>query len=170
MRVGIALGSNLDDRLALLRSARKRIQSFHEDSGPFLCSRIYETAPADCPPGSPLFLNAALEMSSSLPPLDLLAELQRIERDLGRPHDHGFHTPRTIDLDILYCDNLAFRLPDLELPHPRIFERPFVLFPLLDICPDRILPGKSIPIRDQYQHIQTGGISTQDLPSPLYHF
>lgn len=170
MRIGIALGSNLDDRLALLRSARKRIQSFHEDSGPFLCSRIYETVPADCPPGSPLFLNAALEMSSSLPPLDLLAELQRIERDLGRPRNHGFHTPRTIDLDLLYCDNLAFRLPDLELPHPRIFERSFVLFPLLDICPDRILPGKNIPIRDQCQHIQTSGIAPQDLPSPLLHF
>ncbi len=170
MRIGIALGSNLDDRLALLRSARKRIQSFHEDSGPFLCSRIYETAPADCPPGSPLFLNAALEMCSSLPPLDLLAELQRIEIDLGRPRDHGFHSPRTIDLDLLYCDNLAFRLFDLELPHPRIFERPFVLFPLLDTCPDRILPGKSISIRQQCDHLQAAGLSPQDLPKPLHHF
>jgi 2-amino-4-hydroxy-6-hydroxymethyldihydropteridine diphosphokinase len=170
MRIGIALGSNLDDRLALLRSARKRIQSFHEDSGPFLCSRIYETAPADCPPGSPFFLNAALEMSSSLPPLDLLSELQRIEHDFGRPHDHGFHTPRTIDLDILYCDNLAFRLADLELPHPRIFERPFVLFPLIDICPDRILPRKSISIRQHCDLIHATGLSSQDLPKPLHHF
>jgi 2-amino-4-hydroxy-6-hydroxymethyldihydropteridine diphosphokinase len=170
MRIGIALGSNLDDRLALLRSARKRIQSLHEDSGPFLCSRIYETAPADCPPGSPLFLNAALEMSSSLPPLDLLAELQRIEIDLGRPREHDFHSPRTIDLDLLYCDNLAFRLSDLELPHPRIFERPFVLFPLLDICPERILARKNIPIRQQCENIQASGISQQDLPKTLHHF
>ena len=170
MRIGIALGSNLDDRLALLRSACKRIQSFHEDSGPFLCSRIYETSPAGCPAGSPFFLNAALEMSSSLPPLDLLAELQRIEINLGRPRVHGFHTPRTIDLDLLYCDNLAFCLSDLELPHPRIFERPFVLFPLLDICPDRILPEKNISIRQHCDHLQAAGISQQDSPKPLYHF
>jgi len=109
-------------------------------------------------------------MSSSLPPLDLLAELQRIEREFGRPHDHGFHTPRTIDLDILYCDNLAFRLADLELPHPRIFERPFVLFPLIDICPDRILPRKSISIRQHCDLIHATGLSSQDLPKPLHHF
>ena len=146
MRVGIALGSNLDDRLQHLRAARNHLFALHEDSGPFLCSRIYETEPADCPADSPLYLNAAIEMSSSLPPLDLLSELQRIEQLLGRPRKHGFHTPRTIDLDMLYFDNLSFRLPSLELPHPRIAERPFVVFPLADICPDRILPGWHTPI------------------------
>ena len=141
MRVGIALGSNLDERLQLLRSARLHLQVLHEDRGPFLCSRIYETEPVDCPPGSPLFLNAAIEIACTLPPLDLLAALQRIEQILGRPQDHAFHAPRTIDLDILYYDNLHFSLPELTLPHPRISGRAFVLCPLADVCPERILPG-----------------------------
>jgi 2-amino-4-hydroxy-6-hydroxymethyldihydropteridine diphosphokinase len=141
MRVGIALGSNLDERLECLRSARDHLRSLHEDRGPFLSSRIFETEPFECPAGSPRFLNAVIEIACTMPPLDLLARLQRIEELLGRPRIHGFHTPRTIDLDILYYDNLYFRLPELTLPHPRVHERPFVLCPLADICPDRILPG-----------------------------
>ncbi|MFM8716687.1 MAG: 2-amino-4-hydroxy-6-hydroxymethyldihydropteridine diphosphokinase [Spartobacteria bacterium] len=149
MRVGIALGSNLHERLPLLQAARSHLYSLHEDRGPFLCSRIYETEPVDCPPGSPFFLNAVIEIACTLPPLDLLAGLQRIEQALGRPREHAFHAPRTIDLDILYYDNLHFTLPELTLPHPRISERAFVLCPLADICPDRILPGwkKSIAAR-----------------------
>jgi len=147
MRVGIALGSNLDARLQLLRLAWVHLQNLHVESGPFLCSRIYETEPFDCPPGSPLFLNAAIELSCDLPPLDLLRRLQRIEESLGRPKIRTRHAPRTIDLDILYCDNLCFALPELTLPHPRIRERPFVLCPLGDICPERILPGFEKNIR-----------------------
>jgi 2-amino-4-hydroxy-6-hydroxymethyldihydropteridine diphosphokinase len=141
MRAGIALGSNLGDRAARLREARRHLFALHDGSGPFLCSRIYETEPQDCPPGSPAFLNAAIELHSSLPPLDLLAALQRIEHQLGRPADHAFHAPRTIDLDILYLDNLRFVLPELTVPHPRIAERPFVLLPLADIAPNCLLPG-----------------------------
>jgi 2-amino-4-hydroxy-6-hydroxymethyldihydropteridine diphosphokinase len=149
MRVGIALGSNLHERLHLLQAARTHLYALHEDRGPFLCSRIYETEPVDCPPGSPCFLNAAIEIACTLPPLDLLIRLQSIEQTLGRQREHAFHAPRTIDLDILYYDNLHFTLPELTLPHPRISERPFVLCPLADICPDRILPdwGKSIAAR-----------------------
>ncbi len=143
MRVGIALGSNLDDRLENLRAARRHLFALHEDRGPFLCSRIYETDPVDCPPGSPAFLNAAIELACTLPSLDLLKKLQRLEQILGRPANHGHHAPRTIDLDILYYDNLAFTLSELTLPHPRIAERPFVLTPLADIASDRILPGQS---------------------------
>ena len=142
MRVGIALGSNLDDRLENLRAARRHLFALHEDRGPFLCSRIYETDPVDCPPDSPVFLNAAIELASTLPPLDLLKKLQAIEHLLGRPSNHAHHAPRTIDLDILYYDNLAFTLPELTLPHPRITERAFVLQPLADIAPTRILPGQ----------------------------
>jgi len=141
MRVGIALGSNLDERLKCLRTGRDHLRSLHEDRGPFLSSRIFETEPMECPVGSPRFLNAVIEIACTMPPLDLLTRLQRIEESLGRPRIHGFHAPRTIDLDILYYDNLYFSLPELTLPHPRLHERPFVLSPLADICPDRILPG-----------------------------
>jgi 2-amino-4-hydroxy-6-hydroxymethyldihydropteridine diphosphokinase len=106
MRAGIALGSNLDERLKCLRSAHDYLRSLHEDRGPFLSSRIFETEPLDCPAGSPRFLNAVIEIACTMPPLDLLARLQRIEELLGRPRIHGFHAPRTIDLDILYYDNL----------------------------------------------------------------
>jgi 2-amino-4-hydroxy-6-hydroxymethyldihydropteridine diphosphokinase len=94
-----------------------------------------------------------------------IAELQRIEALLGRPRDHGFHMPRTIDLDILYCDNLAFTLPELQIPHPRIAERPFVLLPLADIQPDKILPGKSGTIASLLAALPAG-----DLPKPVAGF
>ncbi|MFM8763695.1 MAG: 2-amino-4-hydroxy-6-hydroxymethyldihydropteridine diphosphokinase [Spartobacteria bacterium] len=165
MRVGIALGSNLHERLPLLQAARSHLYLLHEDRGPFLCSRIYETEPLDCPPGSPFFLNAVIEIACTLPPLDLLAGLQRIEQALGRPREHAFHAPRTIDLDILYYDNLHFTLPELTLPHPRISERAFVLCPLADICPDRILPGwkKSIAAR-------LSELPPESLPKPVASF
>lgn len=165
MRVGIALGSNLHERLQLLQAARSHLYALHEDRGPFLCSRIYETEPLDCPPGSPLFLNAVIEIACTLPPLDLLASLQGIEQKLGRPRDHALHAPRTIDLDILYYDNLHFTLPELTLPHPRISERAFVLCPLADICPDRILPGWKKSIADHLAEF-----SSESLPQAVANF
>lgn len=148
MRAGIALGSNLGDRVLNLRMACEWLRSLHEEPGPFLRSSLYETAPVDCPPDSPNFLNAAVEMTTSLAPLDLLHRLQEFERSLGRPAEHGFHSPRTIDLDLLYADNLEISLPSLTLPHPRIMERAFVALPLAEICPDRQLPGASRTLRE----------------------
>jgi len=147
MRAGIALGSNLGDRLSHLNEGRRRLLSLHRGAGAFLCSRIYETAPVDCPESSPLFLNAAIELSTPLPPLDLLARLQEIESELGRPPEHEFHAPRTLDLDVLYYGDLRLSHEALILPHPRISERLFVLKPLADICPDRLLPGQDATVR-----------------------
>lgn len=146
MRAGVALGSNLGNRLRHLQEARDHLRAVHLEGAPFLCSRVYETAPVDCPPESQSFLNAAIELSTELPPLDLLARLQQIEVRLGRPREHGHHAPRTIDLDLLYFDNLVLHLPELELPHPRIASRAFVLQPLNDICPERVLPGAGMPV------------------------
>jgi len=146
MRAGIALGSNLGDRLNFLREARRFLFPLHDGPGPFLCSRVYETEPVDCPDDSPRFLNAAVELTTSLAPLELLARLQSIEHKLGRPSDHTFHGPRNLDLDLLYCDNLQMSLNALTLPHPGIAERLFVLQPLTDICPDRILPGQTAEV------------------------
>lgn len=147
MRAGIALGSNLGDRLAHLGEARRRLFSLHEGPGPFVCSRVFRTAPVDCPEESPEFFNAAVELSTCVPPLDLLRELQAIEVAMGRPRDHAFHGPRTIDLDLLYADALRISHRDLTLPHPGISSRLFVLKPLEEICPERTLPGMSAPIR-----------------------
>lgn len=165
MRAGVALGSNLEDRLRHMQTARDHLRALHVEGAPFLCSRVYETAPEDCPPGSPAFLNAAIELSTDLPPLDLLARLQAIEVRLGRPRLHGHHAPRTIDLDLLYFDNLVLRLPELELPHPRIASRAFVLQPLNDICPLRVLPGAAMPVEDLLKTLPVS-----DLPRAVASF
>jgi len=148
MRVTVSLGSNLANRLELLRAAKDRLRTIHEGDQPFLCSRVYETSPIDCPPGSPSFLNAAVELSSSLPPFDFLAVIQLWERELGRPADHAFHAPRTIDLDLLAYGSLQISHATLTLPHPRIAERAFVLAPLCDICPDRLIGQTHRSVRD----------------------
>jgi len=148
MRAGVALGSNLGDRLANLREARTRLLSLHDGSGPFLCSKIYETPPVDCPHGSQPFFNAAIELSTTSPPLDFLADLLRIEIESGRPQKHEFHGPRTLDLDFLYYGNLQISLDTLTLPHIGISGRGFVLKPLSDICPDLIPPNEYHSIRE----------------------
>ena len=159
MRAGVALGSNLEDRLRHMHSARDHLRALHVEGAPFLCSRIYETEPEDCPPDSPVFLNAAIEFSTDLPPLYLLARLLAIEVRLGRPKVHGHHAPRTIDLDLLYFDNLVLHLPDLELPHPRIASRAFVLQPLNDICPQRVLPGSAMSVEDLLKTLPVSDLS-----------
>ncbi|MFZ4599502.1 MAG: 2-amino-4-hydroxy-6-hydroxymethyldihydropteridine diphosphokinase [Terrimicrobiaceae bacterium] len=153
MRVAIALGSNLEDRLFLLREARDRIRRLHDIEAPFLCSKVYETRPVDCPPGSPSFLNAVIEFSTSLPPFDLLAITQRWESDLGRPPDHSFHAPRTMDFDLLYYGSLRISHYSLTLPHPRISDRLFVLTPLCDINPLLTLAGENRTISELRDNI-----------------
>jgi len=128
-----------------------RLRTLHDGERPFLFSTMFETRPVDCPAGSANFLNAVVEFSSRLPALDLLSRLQAIEVALGRPAAHSFHEPRTIDLDLLYCDNLHISHPRLTLPHPRMLQRSFVLAPLAEICPERMLiceDGEHRPVRE----------------------
>jgi 2-amino-4-hydroxy-6-hydroxymethyldihydropteridine diphosphokinase len=141
MRAGIALGSNLGDRGSHLRSAIAAIREFAKP--PILLSRVYETEPVDCPPGSPVFLNAAVEIDYAGDVYRLMEHLQAIERNLGRPIVRGRNTPRTVDLDLLYADDQTIESPSLILPHPGLLSRAFVLLPLCDIVPDRKLPGDS---------------------------
>src|SRR5476651_1335816 len=115
MRAGIALGSNIEPR--------------------FLCSKVYETAPLDCPDGSPAFLNAVLEINSELASTALFACLRLIEQNHGRPSEHLQNAPRTIDLDLLYHGEAESKASSLILPHPRLATRRFVLQPLADIRP-----------------------------------
>lgn len=139
-RIGISLGSNLGDRLAHLREAVARLGPVRE-GGHLLRSPVYETDPVDCPPGSGAFCNAVVEIESSLAPLELLAFTQSIERDLGRPAVRDRNAPRTIDLDLLYYDQLVLDEPGLVLPHPRMLQRAFVALPLAAIRPDLVSPS-----------------------------
>ncbi len=142
-RVGISLGSNLGDRLARLRAAVAALERVRS-SPRLLLSSLYETDPVDCPPGSGAFLNAVIEIETGFSPLDLLAHTQAIERELGRPSLHQRNAPRTVDLDLLYYDQVSLDEPDLVLPHPRMWERAFVLAPLAEIRPDLVPPGTDL--------------------------
>lgn len=154
MRAGIALGSNLGDCHSIMSQAIKNLQEIHEwRSGPFLASSLMETDPQDCPPDSPRFLNSVVEIETSRLPRDLLQLLQSLEISSGRPLGHGYHTPRTLDLDLLYCDELTLDDPDLQLPHPRIKERLFVLKPLAEIRPDLQLPGWTVSCNEYVRSI-----------------
>jgi 2-amino-4-hydroxy-6-hydroxymethyldihydropteridine diphosphokinase len=148
MRAGIALGSNLGDRLANLQEARIRSRNIGGVSGPFLQSAIYETAPIGCEAGAANFYNAVIELEFVGSPSILLTALGEIERALGRPRDHTRNVSRRIDLDLLYLGELERDEPELQLPHPRIAEREFVLRPLADIAPDLRLPGQTATVRE----------------------
>ncbi|MGG4345034.1 2-amino-4-hydroxy-6-hydroxymethyldihydropteridine diphosphokinase [Paenibacillus lautus] len=126
----IALGANLGDREGNLMEALERL-----DEVPGIAvervSNLYETEPVGYV-DQPMFLNMATAVSTSLSPHELLAEMQRIEKQLGRVR-HIHWGPRTVDLDLLWMEGRRLDTPDLVLPHPRMQERAFVLRPLADI-------------------------------------
>jgi 2-amino-4-hydroxy-6-hydroxymethyldihydropteridine diphosphokinase len=147
MRAGVALGSNLGDRLANLSAARHAISGLPGVSPPFLASSVFETEPIGCEPGATSFLNAAIEFSYHGEAGDLWHDLRKIEVELGRPARHERNVSRPIDLDLLYFGDRIVSSDALTLPHPRMFERAFVLQPLADIAPDTVLPGQTKTIR-----------------------
>ncbi|HXR33156.1 MAG TPA: 2-amino-4-hydroxy-6-hydroxymethyldihydropteridine diphosphokinase [Verrucomicrobiae bacterium] len=130
-RVYIAQGSNVGDRESNLREA---IRLLAEAGIRILkISSIYETEPVDYLEQA-WFLNAVLEAQTDLPALDLLQTLRSIESAMGskKPFAKG---PRLIDLDILLYDNDTIATPELQVPHPRMLERRFVLVPMAEIAP-----------------------------------
>jgi 2-amino-4-hydroxy-6-hydroxymethyldihydropteridine diphosphokinase len=147
-RAGIALGSNLGDRMCNLRAALDALRKFSSPGETVLTAPVYQTEPRFCPPGSPDFLNTVVEIGFNGSPLELLALTRSIEKQLGRTRGAERNTPRTIDIDLLYLDNDIFEDAELTLPHPRIGERRFVLQPLADIRPELVLPGHTQTIRE----------------------
>jgi len=143
MRAGIALGSNVGDRLRNLQCARDELRTLHRDSTPFVCSKIYETEPVGCAPGTQSFLNAVVEMDFGGDANALWKSLREIETKLGRANARERNAPRSIDLDIVFFGELKINEPLLTIPHPRAHERRFVLQPLCDIGPFLILPGQT---------------------------
>jgi len=148
MRAGVALGSNLGERLANLRNARKDIAALTGVLPPMRSSAVYETEPIGCEKGAAKFFNAVIEFGYSGEPDALLHALAAVEKILGRPGSHARNVSRTIDLDLLYFGELVIETGHLQLPHPRIVEREFVLRPLADIRPDLVLPEQTESISE----------------------
>ena len=148
MRTAVALGSNLGDRLENLRAARRQIIELADVRSPVFSAGIYETEPVDCEPGASKFLNTVIEFDFEGDPLQLLEQLARIEESLGRKRDHPKNVSRRIDIDLLYCGDQQIENERLQLPHPRMHLRKFVLQPLADIRGDLILPNQRKTVRE----------------------
>ena len=128
----LALGSNIGDREANLRTAVNLLES--DEIRILRRSSLYETAPQEML-DQPWFLNAAVEIETSLFPLQLLARVRGTEREMGRRRVTP-KGPRNIDIDILFYARTVMATAELEVPHPRIAQRRFVLEPLAEIAPE----------------------------------
>jgi len=149
-QVYLSLGSNLGDRLGLLRDAVARLKA--EGLAPVATSPLYESEPWEVEPGQteserPWYLNCVVAIETTLSPRTLLERLQAIEAALGRTRAPGLtpearrFTPRTLDIDILFYDDAVISAPDdLHIPHLLAAERAFVLRPLADIAPELTHP------------------------------
>ncbi len=130
----VALGANLGDARTALRQAIAAIARL-PGTAVTAVSSFYRTAPVDS--DGPDYLNAVVRLRTACAPLELLDRLQSLEDAAGRQRPYR-NAPRTLDLDLLVYDDLRLDHPRLQLPHPRMFERAFVLVPLDEIAPGRV--------------------------------
>ena len=141
-----AIGSNLGDRQANIDRAISLLRE-DEEMEILAVSKIIETDFQGEGPTQDKFLNGAIKIKTDLLPLDVLSRLKTVERRLGRVKAQGTNRPRTMDLDVLFYDDVVIvDGKTLCIPHPRLHERFFVLEPLMEIAPNMIHPrfGKSI--------------------------
>jgi 2-amino-4-hydroxy-6-hydroxymethyldihydropteridine diphosphokinase len=138
--VYIGIGSNLhnpEQQVQLALQALARVSETHL----LAHSRLYRSAPMG-PAGQPDYVNAVAALATRLPALELLSALHGIEQAQGRVRDGSRWGPRTLDLDILLFGDESINQPRLQVPHPGLHERNFVLYPLQEIAPDLIIPGR----------------------------
>ena len=149
----------------MLQLARTCVLASIHVSPPVLSSRLYATSPVDCPPGSEPFLNAVIEVGLVGEPEDLLRDLRHCEQALGRPSRALRHAPRGIDLDLLYAGDRQIETANLQLPHPRLAGRRFVLAPLSEINAGLVLPGQKRTVAELLSHLPPGETAEAlDLP------
>jgi len=141
----IGLGSNLGDSAARVQEGMAAVGAI---PGVRLrrCSSLYRSAPVGIT-AQPDFINAACEIETTLDPAGLLQQLLEVERHGGRVRDGTKGGPRTLDLDLLLYGGEAIRSAALTVPHPRLHERAFVLYPLSELEPDLVIPGHG-PLRE----------------------
>src|ERR1700722_13290980 len=151
----IALGGNVGDVGATFQKAVAHI------CGMAQAALIARSSDYATPPWGdeqqPRFINACIEIETSLDPHALLFVLHKIEKKFGRDRAAERRWgPRTLDLDLIAYDDVSLQTPELTLPHPRLFERAFVLVPLVEIAPDRLIGARSI--REALADLKTEGI------------
>lgn len=140
----IGIGSNLGNRKENCLSALRLVSA---EAGTIIKqSSLYETRPWGVE-DQPKFINMAAELLTETGPKQLLEILKKIEKELGREETHRWG-PRTIDLDILFYDDLILETPDLRIPHPLMHLREFVLKPLAEIAPDKVHPVLKKTVRE----------------------
>jgi 2-amino-4-hydroxy-6-hydroxymethyldihydropteridine diphosphokinase len=132
-RAFLGLGSNLGDRARHLRDAVDTLRAVDLRA----VSPVYETEPVGGPGGQGAYLNLVAELDTDRSPHDLLGVCHRLEAAAGRVRDERWG-PRTLDVDVLWIDGVTMDDPDLQVPHPRMWERRFVLAPLRDLAPDLV--------------------------------
>jgi 2-amino-4-hydroxy-6-hydroxymethyldihydropteridine diphosphokinase len=138
----LGLGSNVGDRRAYLSAALERIGRITRIEA---LSHVYETEPVGYH-DQPDFWNLVVSVRSDLAPRELLAALKRVEREVGRqPTFAG--GPREIDIDLLLHDSTILNEPDVQLPHPRMLGRGFVMIPLAELAPHLAIPGDGRTVR-----------------------
>ena len=160
----IALGGNVGDVRGTFRKAIANICGMTQ--GALVARSSDYLTPPWGDEEQPSFVNACIEIETRLDPHTVLSTLHRIEKKFGRDRAHERHWgPRTLDLDLLAYDDVRLGRKELTLPHPRIFERAFVLVPLAEIVPDRVIAGRRV--RDALAGLSTDGIKRlPDLPDP----
>ena len=151
----ISVGSNLGDKEA---NCRRGIKGLLESDKASLvkASRFYRTSPVDYL-DQDWFVNAAVQIETHLEPLDLLAFLQTIQQQAGRTKGGIRFGPRVLDLDIIFYDQLVMKTTSLEIPHPRMHKRHFVLQPICDIDPDIIHPLLNMPVKSLLNQLGDNG-------------
>jgi 2-amino-4-hydroxy-6-hydroxymethyldihydropteridine diphosphokinase len=163
-KVIIGVGSNLGDRVYNCIIALKEISAFAKI---VTVSSAYETEPVGNE-DQPDFINCAAEIETALPPLDLLKRVREVEEKLGRVRDTRWGQ-RTIDIDIIFYDDLTLDTADLKLPHPQAHLRRFVLEPVSEITPGKIHPGYGVTVRELCENLGDGkSVKKVGAPSTLF--
>lgn len=159
--VFIALGSNLADRLEHLHAGILSLET-HPKIQDLQKSVVFETEPFGVTSAQGAYLNAAVKLETSLSANELLTVMLEIERLQGRERLERFGA-RTLDLDILLFGQEKILTPNLEIPHPRMLERAFVLAPLANIAPDLEIPGTDLTVRQALERLDLNGIRATEL-------
>jgi 2-amino-4-hydroxy-6-hydroxymethyldihydropteridine diphosphokinase len=150
----IALGSNLGDSRSILDGAIDRLRS-HPQIELIAVSSWYRTEPVG--PPQPDYLNGCATLQTGLEPFALLTALHAIEAEFGRVREQHWGA-RTLDLDLLLYQSQIIDTPDLQVPHPRMSERAFVLMPLAEIAADWIEPRSGCAIADLCHRLEYAGV------------